>query len=381
MTTGKKDYYDVLQVGRGASDEDIKKAFRKLALEYHPDRNKKEGAEEKFKEVNEAYQVLSDPNKRATYDRYGHAATASGGRGFDGSDTFSGFGDIFDAFFSGGFGPNTQARANTAKRGADLQYTIALSFEEAVFGTDNEIEIQRMDVCSGCQGAKAEPGTSPETCANCKGTGQVRRSQQGFFGQFHQVSTCNTCQGVGATIPHPCKKCRGAGRERRTRRLMVSVPAGIEDNTQIRLSREGEAGVNNGRPGDLYVLVRVKPHEVFARDGVNIHYTQPISVFQATLGATINVPTLDGDAPLEIPAGTQPEEVFILKGKGVPQLRGSRRGDQLVTVEVRVPESLSDEQRTIFRQLGEMLGEDSLDDDSKGIFDKIKDAFGNEQAH
>ena len=380
MTTSKKDYYDVLGVSRSASEEDIKKAFRKLALEYHPDRNRKAGAEDKFKEVNEAYQVLSDPKKRATYDRYGHAATsgAAGGRGFDGFDNFGGFGDIFDAFFSGGFGSATQTRANAPTRGADLQYSVAIAFEDAVFGTDKEVEIQRMGVCSKCQGSKSEPGSAPTTCRNCKGAGQVRRSQQGLFAQFHQVSTCNTCQGLGTTITNPCRQCRGAGRERRNRRLVISIPAGIEDSTQIRLSHEGEAGTNSGRPGDLYVLVRVRPHEIFTRDGIDIHYTQPISIFQATLGATVVVPTLDGDTEMDVPAGTQPGEVFTLRDKGVPRLRGSRRGDQLVTVEIKVPEALNDEQRAMFQQLGEMLGENGLDEHQKGFFNKIKDAFGSE---
>jgi molecular chaperone DnaJ len=380
MTTSKKDYYDVLSVARSASEEDIKKAFRKLALEFHPDRNKNEGAEDKFKEVNEAYQTLSDPKKRATYDRYGHAAAAGAaqGRGFDGFDNFGGFGDIFDAFFSGGFGGATQTRANAPTRGADLQYGVTIAFKEAVFGTEYDVEIQRMDVCSKCQGSKSETGSAPITCTNCKGSGQVRRSQQGFFGQFHQVTTCNVCQGLGSKISNPCKHCRGAGRERRTRKLVISIPAGIEDSTQIRLSREGEAGTNNGRPGDLYVLVRVQTHEIFKRNGIDIYYSQPISVFQATLGATIIVPTLDGDTELEIPAGTQPGEVFTLKEKGVPQLRGPKRGDQLVTVDIKVPEALNDEQRAVFRQLGEMLGEDGLDENQKGFFDKIKDAFGTE---
>lgn len=380
MTTSKKDYYDVLNVSRSASDEDIKKAFRKLALEYHPDRNKKAGAEDKFKEINEAYQVLSDSKKRATYDRYGHSSTAgaAGGRGFDGFENFGGFGDIMDAFFSGGFGAATQPRANAPKRGADLQYGVTIAFEQAVFGTENEIEIQRMDVCSKCKGSKSETGSGPTTCRNCKGSGQVRRSQQGFFGQFQQVSICNTCQGLGTTISNPCRQCRGSGRERRNRKLVISIPAGIEDSTQIRLSREGEAGTNSGRPGDLYVLIRVRPHEIFTRDGIDIHYTQPISVFQATLGATIVVPTLDGGTELDVPAGTQPGEIFILKEKGVPQLRGSRRGDQLVTIEIKVPESLNAEQRAVFQQLGEMLGEDGLEEPQKGFFGKIKDAFGNE---
>ena len=380
MTTSKKDYYDVLQISRSASEEDIKKAFRKLALEFHPDRNRNAGAEDKFKEVNEAYQVLSDPKKRATYDRYGHTAAtgAAGGRGFDGFDGFGGFGDIFDAFFSGGFGAATQTRANAPTRGADLQYGVTITFEQAVFGIDHEIEIQRMDVCSKCQGSKSESGSAPTTCRNCRGSGQVRRSQQGIFGQFQQVSTCNTCQGLGTTITNPCKQCRGSGRERRNRKLVISIPAGIDDSTQIRLSREGEAGTNNGRPGDLYVLIRVRPHEIFTRDGIDIHYTQPISVFQATLGATLVVPTLDGDTELNIPAGTQPGEVFIMKEKGVPQLRGSKRGNQLVMIEIKVPESLNEEQRAAFRQLGEMLGEDGPSEHQKGFFDKIKDAFGNE---
>ena len=379
MTTSKRDYYEVLGITRNSSEEEIKKAFRRLALEYHPDRNKDDGAERRFKEINEAYQVLSNDKKRAEYDRFGHAsAGASGGKGFDGFETFGGFGDIFDAFFSGGAGSTTRTRPNTARRGADLQFSVTISFEQAVFGTDQEIEIQRIDVCIRCQGSRSEPGTSPTMCANCNGNGQVRRSHQGFFGQFHQVSTCSNCRGEGTILSSPCGQCRGSGRERRTRKLVVSIPAGIEDGTQIRLTREGEAGVNGGRPGDLYVLVRATGHKLFRRQGNDIHSTLPISVFQATLGATLKVKTLKRDTDLEIPAGTQPGQTFTIKGKGVPHLRSNQRGDQLVTVQVHIPSALSEEERAVFRELARMGGEGAAGDPEKGFFDRIKDAFGTE---
>ena len=379
MTTSKRDYYEVLGITRSSSEEEIKKAFRRLALEYHPDRNKEDGAEGRFKEINEAYQVLSNDKKRAEYDRYGHVnAGASGGKGFDGFETFGGFGDIFDAFFGGGVASTTRARSNAARRGADLQFGVKIAFEEAVFGTDHEIEVQRIDVCGRCQGGRSEPGTSPTMCANCNGNGQVRRSHQGFFGQFHQVSTCSNCRGEGTILSSPCGQCRGAGRERRTRKLVVSIPAGIEDGTQIRLTREGEAGVNGGRPGDLYVLVRAKIHKLFRREGNDIHFTLPINVFQATLGATLKVTTLHGDTDLEIPAGTQPGQTFTIKDKGVPHLRGNQRGNQLVTVQVQIPSALSEEERAVFKELARMGGKRADDDHEKGFFDKIKDAFGTE---
>ncbi|MDP6422982.1 MAG: molecular chaperone DnaJ [SAR202 cluster bacterium] len=378
MTTSKRDYYEVLGIPKNASEEDVKKAFRKLALEYHPDRNKEEGAENRFKEVNEAYQVLSNQKKRAEYDRFGHA-TVGAGRGFDGHENFGGFGDIFDAFFGGGgFESGGRPRAGGAKRGADLQYSIAIDFEEAVFGADKEIEIDRVDVCTACQGARSEPGSSPTMCGNCRGSGQVRRSHQGLFGQFYQVSTCNSCQGEGSIITQPCKRCNGAGRERRNRKLVVAVPAGIEDSTQIRLSREGEAGSGGGRPGDLYVVVRVREHEVFERFGSDIHLTMPINVFQATLGATVQAPTLEGEVELEVPAGTQPGQTFTLKGKGVPHLRSRQRGDQLVTVQVEIPAALTEEQRAVFKELGSMMGDENFNENGKGFFDKLKDALGAE---
>ena len=379
MTTSKRDYYEVLGITRGSSSEEIKKAFRRLALEYHPDRNKEDGAEARFKEVNEAYQVLSNDKRRADYDRYGHTSVgASGGKGFDGFETFGGFGDIFDAFFGGGVGSNTRTRPNAARPGADLQFGVTIAFEEAVFGTDQEIEIQRIDVCARCQGGRSEPGTSPTKCANCNGIGQVRRSHQGFFGQFHQVTTCSKCRGEGTMLSTPCGQCRGSGRERRTRKLVVSIPAGIEDGTQIRLSREGEAGVNGGRAGDLYVPVRVNRHEVFEREGSDIHYTLPISVYQATLGATLHVATVHGESDLEIPAGTQPGQTFTMKGEGVPHLRSNQRGNQVVTIQVNIPSDLSEEERAVFKELARMGGEQASGDPEKGFFDKIKDAFGAE---
>ena len=380
MTTSKRDYYDVLGITRDATEEDIKKAFRKLALEFHPDRNKSDGAEDRFKEVNEAYQVLSDSRKRATYDRFGHSAVGgNGGRGFDGFDaTAGGFGDIFDAFFGGGFGEQTRARPNAPRRGNDLRTSITTTFEEAVFGVEKEIEIERIDVCARCNGGRSEPGSGSTMCSNCSGSGQVRRSQQSFFGQFVQVTPCGVCRGEGSIINDPCNQCRGVGRERRSRKLAITIPAGIDDGIQIRLNQEGEAGLNGGKPGDLYVVVRVRDHELFERDDTDIHLPLPISVLQATLGAKISVPTLDGEEEITIPPGTQPGDSFTLKGKGVPFIRSGRRGDQIVTARIKVPTSLNDEQRRLLHELAESLGEEGLGANNKGIFDKFKDVFGNE---
>ena len=379
MTTSKRDYYDVLGINRNASEEDIKKAFRKLALEFHPDRNRSDGAEARFKEVNEAYQVLSDSDKRASYDRFGHAAVgANGGRGFDGFENFGGFGDIFDAFFGGGFGSHTQTRANAARRGNDLQTSLTITFEEAVFGAEKEIHINRSDVCGRCHGARSEPDTTASTCGNCRGSGQVRRSQQGFFGQFVQVTTCSVCGGEGSRITDPCTQCHGAGRERRQRKLAVTIPAGIDDSTQIRLNREGEAGTNGGRPGDLYVAIEVLGHDVFKRAGTDVHLSLPISIPQAVLGSTIEVPTLEGDEDIVIPAGTQTGTTFSLKNRGVPHLRSRQRGDQIVTVQVSIPTSLDKDQRHLFAALAESMGETNTGNGSKGIFNKVKDVFAGE---
>jgi molecular chaperone DnaJ len=377
MTTSKRDYYDVLGISRGASEEEVRKAFRRLALEYHPDRNKKDGAEERFKEINEAYQVLSDIKRRATYDQFGHAGVSgNGARGFEGFDNFGGFGDIFDAFFGSGFG--TRSSTSTARRGADLQYMINIEFEEAAFGSEKEFEIRRVERCGSCRGDRSEPGNQPTTCANCKGTGQVRRSHQSVFGQFVQMATCGTCRGEGKVITHPCTECRGSGRQRRSRKLAVSIPAGIENGTQIRLTGEGEPGTSGGPPGDLYVSMSVKEHPLFKRDGYDIHFSMPVNVAQATLGTTVKIPTLEGEAELDIPAGTQSGQRFRFKGKGIANLNSSRRGDQLVRVIVTTPRSLTEEQQRLFQELTESLGVEPIDDNGhdKGWFDKLKDALG-----
>jgi molecular chaperone DnaJ len=381
MTTSKRDYYDILSVAKGASDEDIKKAFRKLAMEFHPDRNRREGAEAKFKEINEAYQVLSDTEKRGAYDRFGHAGvTGNGnGKGFEGYENFGGFGDIFEAFF-GGFGGNTRSRPNAARRGSDLQYSMSLDFEQAVFGVDHDVELQRTETCSSCHGTKSKDGATPANCSNCEGLGEVRRAHQSVFGQFVQVVPCNVCSGKGAIITDPCTQCRGSGREQRVRKLEVSIPGGIEEGTQVRLRGEGEQGLNGGPPGDLYVVVRIKPHKIFRREGNDIVYTLPLNISQAALGANVMIPTLKGEAEMEIPGGTQSGQSFRLKGKGVPYLRSKRRGDQIVNVFVNTPMQLTKEQQDLFQQLAESFGDGTKADHppDKGIFTKIKDTFVNE---
>ena len=379
MTTNKRDYYEVLGVPRDAAGEQVKKAFRKLALEFHPDRNKKAGAEEKFKEVNEAYQVISDPKKRADYDRFGHkGVSGNGARGFEGFENFGGFGDIFDAFFGGGFG--SRGRSNTSRRGADLEYPLTIEFEEAVFGVEKEFQIQRIEHCSRCQGSRSEPGTSPSPCPDCGGAGQVRRAHQSIFGQFVQMATCGNCRGEGKILTQPCSACGGQGRERRDRRLVVSVPAGIEGGTQIRLTGEGEPGTNRGRSGDLYVSIQVNDHKLFERDGYDIIFALPVNVAQAALGATVKVPTLEGEGQLEIPPGMQSGQVFRIKGQGVPHLRSNRRGDQLVRVVVETPKAMTEEQQRLFQELAETFGDRKMDYENgdKGWFGKIKDAFGGE---
>jgi molecular chaperone DnaJ len=379
MTTQKRDYYEVLGVSKGASEEQIKKAFRKLALEFHPDRNKAEGAVEKFKEVNEAYQVLTDSEKRSNYDRFGHAGVGqNGAQGFDGFDNFGGFGDIFDTFFGGGSGTQSRSRASNARRGSDLQYSVNVEFEEAAFGAEREQEVRRTEVCRKCQGDRSEPGSQAIACPNCGGSGEIRRGSQSIFGQFVQVSACNKCLGEGKVISDPCLQCKGRGTEVRRRKLAVSIPAGIESGTQIRLTGEGEPGMNGGPPGDLYVSVRVKPHKLFRRDGYDIVHPQVINVAAAALGTTLKVPTLDGEADVEVPPGTQTGDVIRLRGDGVPYLgRENQRGDHLITMVVQTPRRLDENQRRLLQELSESLGDSgSVDDDDKGWFDKFKDSIG-----
>ena len=379
MTTSKQDYYDLLGVHRGASDEDIKKAFRKLAMEYHPDRNKRDGAAEKFKEINEAYQVLSDSQKRSAYDRYGHAGVSGNGgaRGFEGFDNFAGFGDIFDTFFGGG----TRTRPNAPRRGADLKYALTIDLEDTAFGVEKEISLERIETCSGCHGSRSAPGSSPSICPNCNGSGEVRRAHESVFGHFVQVVPCSVCRGEGRSITDPCDTCRGSGRERRSRTLEVAIPAGVEDGLQIRLRGEGEAGHNGGSPGDLYVLLRVRRHEVFDREGNDILYTLPLNMAQAALGAKMTVPTITGEeADLEIPAGTQTRALFRLKNLGIPYIRSSRKGDLIVTVDVKTPKKLTEEQRVLFEELSRSFGDDmdGMDAQDRGFFDKIKDVISGE---
>ena len=376
MTTKKRDYYEVLGVSRNASDEEVKKAFRRLALEFHPDRNRAEKAGERFKEINEAYQVLSDQDRRNQYDRFGHSGLTGGGAtGFDGFDTYGGVGDIFEAFFGGFSG---QTRTGSARRGADLRASVTVSFVEAAFGTEKEIEISRTERCAVCRGSRSEPDTTPEVCTNCGGSGQLRRAQQGFFGQFVQVVTCSVCGGDGQVITKPCKHCSGSGTERKQRTLAVTIPAGIENDTQLKLRGEGEAGLGGGPSGSLYVGLSVQPHPLFRREGNNVRYTQRLNIAQAGLGVVLNIPTLEGDEEVEIPAGTQSGQVINLKGRGIPHLRNKgRRGDQIIDLFVLTPENLSEEQRVLLEQLAATLPDEGevSEQDGRTWVGKIKDTI------
>jgi molecular chaperone DnaJ len=378
MATGQRDYYDVLGVPRSVDAQELKKAYRKLAMEYHPDRNPSEDAAEKFKEINQAYEVLSDDQKRQLYDRFGHAGVEGGagaGGGFDGFHNFEGgFGDIFDAFFGGGQRGGGRRRRGPA-RGADLRFNMRLTFEEAVFGVEREIEFQRQERCTRCAGKGAEPGTELATCPECNGAGEIRRSQQSIFGQFVNVAACARCSGEGRIVPTPCEDCRGTGRTRAARKIAVKVPAGVDDGAQIRLAGEGEAGARGGESGNLYVVLSVAAHERFERVEDHIVLELPVNVAQAALGAELSIPTLDGEMELEIPAGTQSGEDFVIRGKGVPHLRGAGRGDMVVRVTVVVPEDLSDEQRELLEKLASTMGTPTLPKRSKGFFERIRDAM------
>ena len=371
----KRDYYEVLGVERDADDNAIKSAYRKLARQYHPDVNKSADAEERFKEINEAYEVLSDADKRTTYDRFGHAATQGGFGGAGGAGAgFPGFGDIFEEFFGGFTGARGAQRGPT--RGNDLRYDLSITFQEAVFGVEKEIEMPRLEVCPQCQGSGAEPGTKPIRCPQCNGTGEVRRAQQTILGQFVTVTACPRCNGEREIATTPCTQCRGQKRVRVTRKLAVSVPAGVDDGMRIRLAGEGEPGDRGGPAGSLFVVLQVKPHPLFQRQENDILLELPVNIVQATLGAEVDVPTLEGKTRLTVPAGTQHGEVFRLKGKGVPILRSNRRGDQLISVRVVVPDKLNEKQRKLLKELGESLGLESLGKDNRSLFEKFVDAVG-----
>jgi molecular chaperone DnaJ len=368
-----RDYYEILGISRGASNDEIKAAFRKLARQYHPDVNKEPDAEEKFKEINEAYGVLSDAQKRAQYDRFGRAGLGDLG-GMPDFATMD-FGDIFEEIL-GGFGFSTGRRSrNSPRRGRDLQMAVSLKFEEAVFGVEKEVEFQRDETCSTCGGSGAEPGTSPTRCTTCGGQGEVRQVRQTFLGQMVQTATCPACNGRGEIISTPCHTCHGSGLEHKTVRKKVQIPAGVDQGTQIRLAGEGQPGVNGGPHGSLYLVLDVKPHQFFKRRENDVLLNLDINVAQATLGAEIEVPTLDGDEKLKIPAGTQPGKVFTLKHKGIPHLRRNGRGDQLVIVNVAIPEKLTKEQRELFEKLAESLGT-TVKPQEKGFLDWLNEAFG-----
>jgi molecular chaperone DnaJ len=367
----KRDYYEVLGVGREASADDLKNAFRKLAMQYHPDRNPDNpDAGERFKECSEAYQVLADPQKRRSYDMFGHQGVdTSGVSGFEG---FGGFGEIFETFFGGGFGGRGGARAR-AVRGDDLRYDLTITFDEAYEGTEKEIEVPRLVTCEKCSGAGAEPGTSSETCQQCGGAGQVRRQAQSIFGQVVNIVTCPSCGGEGRLLRSPCTACRGQGRAEQRKRLRVRIPPGVDTGSQIRLSAEGEAGFRGGPPGDLYIVLRVRPHPQLQRRDQDVLYELRINIVQAALGDKIEVPTLDGPVEVTIPAGTQYGQTFRLQGKGMPHVRNGRRGDQYVVVQVLVPKDLSAEQKTLLRKVGGQTGKPEKV--SKGFFEKLRDAI------
>jgi molecular chaperone DnaJ len=369
MPTAKADYYEVLGVGRNATSDEIKKAFRKLAREYHPDHNKEPAAEARFKQISEAYEVLADAETRSRYDRFGHAGLNGQdfGRGFEGAD-FQGFGDIFDAFFGG---TATGRRAREAQRGGDRRVDVTISFEEAAFGTEREIEVERIERCARCAGNGSEPGAQLIRCSTCEGTGQVRRVSKSFFGQFVNIAVCNACRGEGRIVTDPCKECRGQGRERKTRHHMASIPAGVSDGTRMRISGEGDVGLNGGPPGHLYVYITAEPHEFFEREDEHLLYELQMNPAQAALGFEAEIPTLDeGPASLKVPAGTQSGKIFTLKGKGIPKLHAGGRGDLRVYANVVTPTDLTDEQKNLLRQLAASFGTPVPGD--KGLLGKLK---------
>jgi molecular chaperone DnaJ len=346
----KRDYYEILGLGRNATNDELKATYRRLALKFHPDRNPGDKeAEEKFKEAAEAYEVLRDSEKRALYDQYGHAGLeGSGFSGFGGfEDIFSSFGDIFEDFF--GFGTRRRSRTR-AQRGADLRYDLTLRFMEAAFGTEKEITVEKMGICPECNGNRCEAGTGPETCQQCGGMGQVSRNQ----GFFTVRTTCPVCRGEGQAIPHPCPRCRGAGQEVVRKKVSVKVPAGVDNGSRLRLTGEGEPGSYGGPSGDLYVFVYVESHEFFERRDTDIICSMPISFIQATLGDKITVPSLNGDKELKIPKGTQPGELLYFRGAGIPSLRTGRRGDQIIQVDIKTPTHLNKKQEALLKEFAKL---------------------------
>jgi len=367
-----EDLYSVLEVQRGADEAEIKKAYRRLARQYHPDVNKEAGAEDKFKQVQRAYSILSDAQKRAQYDQFGVTDDTPGGGGFGGGfEGFSagGFDDIFDVFFGGG-GGGRRSRQQGPRRGEDLRYDLELTLEEAAFGISKEIQIYHLEACSGCEGSGRKPGTPKVTCSHCNGTGQIKTVQRTLLGSFSQVMACHHCNGSGEVVKNPCDRCAGRGIEKKKKTLSVDIPAGVDTGTKLRVPREGNFGEPNGEPGDLYVFLSVRDHQFFKREGDDIYIEVSISVGQAILGTEIEVPTLDGKAMLKIPSGTQPGTLFRLKGKGVSHLRASGRGDQHVRVQVQIPTTLSSKEKALIQEFSEQN-----ESRNKSIFDHVKRWF------
>ena len=369
-----KDYYASLGIEKGASEDEIKKAFRKQAIKYHPDKNSgNPEAEAKFKEINEAYQVLSDPEKRARYDQFGTVDGDPGfGGGFGGFDfnDMGGFGDIFESFFGGGGG---QRRPNGPTRGADVEYSITLTFEEAVFGAKKEVSINRSEKCEHCSGTGAKAGTAAKTCSTCNGSGQVRVQRQTPLGSFVSTSACDSCGGKGKVIENPCPSCSGRGQTRKNRKISINIPAGVDTGNVMPLRGEGEHGTNGGPAGDLYIRINVTPSKKFTRKGVDVYIDAHISMAKAALGTEITVATVDGDVKYTVPAGTQSGTLFRLKGKGIPRVNSSGRGDQYVKVIVDIPKTLNDKQREALKMLMEASGEstEEVSTSKKGLKDKI----------
>jgi molecular chaperone DnaJ len=379
----KRDYYEVLGLAKNASDEEIKKAYRKHAMKHHPDRNPDDkGSEEKFKEAKEAYEILTDKKKRAAYDQFGHAGVdasagfGAGARGFGGAgqEGFGGFADAFGDIFGEIFGAQRGGRGNGVYRGADLRYNLELALEDAARGTEAKIRVPTQEACTTCHGSGAKPGTEPKSCPTCHGRGEVRVSQ----GFFSIQQTCPACHGTGKIIPDPCDTCHGAGRLRKHKTLSVKIPAGVDRDDRIRLSGEGEAGVNGGPPGDLYVVVSLKPHSVFQREGSDLHCEMPISFATAALGGEIEIPTLDGHANIKIPTETQTGQVFRLRGKGIKHVRGAQHGDLFCHVAIETPVKLTARQKEILREFEAISEQDpgAHNPRAKNWFDRVKDFFG-----
>lgn len=375
----KRDYYEILGLNKNATTEEIKKAYRKLALKYHPDRNSSDSnAEKNFKEINEAYQVLSDPEKRARYDQFGSAEGFGGfdfrdfqGRGF--SD-FGDFSDIFDSFF----GTRTRRREDRVRpqRGSNLRYNLEINFEEAAFGKETKIEVPHWETCPRCKGSRAEPGSSPQTCPDCNGTGEIRNTQSTLFGQFVNIQTCPRCGGEGKIINNICTNCKGSGKVKKARMVKVKIPAGVDTGHRLRIAGMGEPGERGGPSGDLYILIYVKPHQIFKREGIDIMCDHSISLVKATLGGETTVPTLEEKAKVKIPAGTQSNTIFRLKGRGIYKIGTTQRGDEYVKIIIEIPKRLSDEQKKLLLEFANLRNEDLDTIGEKGIFDKIKNAFG-----